>query len=410
MSPSRRTVLLGCAVGLAGAGSLGYRHRRRLRGRSDLEPIERALDTEPPAVDPGPPVSLEHLEARFARVEDAVDEAEAVRGESLETHRTDYRELPPSALENVTHAERRSALETYRYMLGVAYHTTASERYERESGGDPGALEDRLEDERERLASLEYEYRGDSLTETVVGTAAIDERHADATRRVESPEPPFYGRTAYPRAWRFVGYAEASRVDAERFLANRDDGTEYEPELETTHERLREATDELLAAVSWERDGTPTRASDVDAIREMSRSTTRTLEDGYPALAVRRASRRHTHARSLDALEEVPGREDRDETGWTVDAGAVVDRKEAAIDAISRVLEEHGDDSLGVRLLATASRIVEEGDDELETLRADVHELSDDEWNAAVEPAWLYYREAAVFADAIPETLALVAK
>jgi hypothetical protein len=270
MSPSRRTALLGCGVGLAGAVGLGYRHRRRLRRRSDLEPIGRALETEPPAVDPGPPVSLEHLEARFTCVEDAVDEAEAARDESLETHRTDYRELPPSALENVTHAERRSALETYRYTLGVAYHTTASERYERESGGDPGALEDRLEDERERLAGLEDEYRGDS------------------------------------------------------------------------------------------------------------------------------------------ALEEVPGREDRDETGWTVDAGAVVDRKETAIETISRVLEKRGADPLGERLLATASRIAEEGDGELEALPADVNELSNDEWNAAVELAWLYYREAAAFADAIPDTLALV--
>ncbi|WP_293030614.1 hypothetical protein [Natronococcus sp.] len=62
MSLSRRTALL------AGAGGLGYRHRRRLRRRSDLDPIERALETEPPTVDPAPPVSLEHLEVLPAGV------------------------------------------------------------------------------------------------------------------------------------------------------------------------------------------------------------------------------------------------------------------------------------------------------------------------------------------------------
>jgi hypothetical protein len=413
MSPSRRAVLLGCGVGLAGVGGLGYRYRRRHDSGADLEPLERALETGQPTVDPAPPVSLDHATALFDRVDAAVDEAEAATDGSLSVEHT---ENSPSTLEDATDTERRTALETYHDALGEAYRVRAAERHD-DSAADAETLEDRLEAELEALADLEYGYRENSLTGTVVEAGTIDRRHADATSRVESPDSPLYGRTEYVRAWRFVGLAEAERNDAEHFLEARaertdDDATAYEAAIEAAHERLYEESDELLDDVVWERAGTRTRAADLDVEWELSPGlatpTTERLEDGYPALALRRESRRYTHVRTLEVFEEIPARGYRDDHEWTVDAEATADRRRAAVDAISRTDDSHGEDPLGEWLLSTAIELLEQGDARLEALVDRANELPEDELRGDLEVAFLHVREAEAFAEAIPETLALV--
>lgn len=418
MPSSRRTLLAALGVGVAGVGGVGYWQRRRIRRRDDLAAIDDALEEPTPAVETGAVVTDDHLEATYERAVETIEDVDSRIDEELPWD-ADVSEWRPAALEDAPRDERHNALGHLASLAGEARSVLAHHRFE-DRRRDWDDLEQRLTEEREALETVHVEYRAPSMSEAIDQYAAVDSRHRSAAIRLDRAQRRLDGDQAdYALASQWIERARFHRADAEWFT-RAIDGEDYTDRLESTLERTVDAADEALedlaglevdhpdAERNYVADAVRTHRL-FDGIRENVES--RRGDPGpYLAAGVRFAATQYTYARALErpAFTETPERRAWDDVAPPVDARDLPERKREAIEAIENATAAYGDDPFGRRLLAESIDRVDSADRSLGSARDGVTDRSRSEWREQLTLGYMRYLEGAAFAEAIPETMALV--
>ncbi|WP_255169025.1 hypothetical protein [Natrononativus amylolyticus] len=414
MPASRRAFLAGS--GLLAASGVGVWQRRRIVRYPELEAMREAADHPVPSFEAGVPVADAHLEAAHDRTAERIEEFHAtVADEHNRSSIADIGERhdaeSPSELESATRAERREALDSYRSSVRSAAGIFARERFEDRELDRTDAAE-RVETERAALAAVERSYRGESLTDAVVANGQVDERHLEASYRIDSAENrDLQDGLEFSWSWRDLVTADVHRRDAERH-ARGVDGDDYEERLDAALENALEAVEESVDGVDWGHEDAERnyaafmivgagpfggRHSDVSA-RE-SRA-----EGGYLASGLQLAVYHHVHYERLDALAEIPDSGEWAAVGWTVDADALPERKRAAVAAIEEALEAH-DDPLVRWLLASPADTLEQADDRLGRQIDGANDADDEQWQRSINEYYARCLEAETFATQVPTSV-----
>jgi hypothetical protein len=423
MRSRRRTLLSALAAIGVGGGGVGYWQRRRLRRRDDVAAIESALEIDRPT--PPEPISVrpEHAVGSYERAREHVSETERLgedAGKSFESGsvdmldraRNDLERRAPETLEG--DAARLDALETYR--LAISRSATVRGRLYGGARATPSPkLRQLIDAFGADLEAFDPEYRGESVTETIVQCAEADERFSDARSDLDTAIR-MAGDERYSNdvAWERAAVGATRLYDAGQFLRKRG-GPDRADALGSTLERLTAWIGDAIDGMDWRYEGehpsyAVSRYRDVGLAEPVD--PRQELGPGRLASAVRSRAREATVVATLGRFPDVPARHRWADLEYELgaDAGTLPEAKATAVEAIEAAAATVGPDSLGRWLLSEILGAIASADRRLDRLAEEPNDGSERRWTSGRDRSILEYRAAMVEAEAVPDVLERVAE
>ncbi|WP_135663553.1 hypothetical protein [Halorhabdus rudnickae] len=429
MCPRRRTVLK-AGAGIAGIGLVGgYVQRRRLKRWDAIEAFRSTTSQSIPSIDREWIVSDDHLRTAHARAVEQVDVAldtfDSDRFVDLrERLSTTYRPENVAALAADYHSIDQTRLELlakYRFVRSSVVWELARRG---SSAYDESAYKRRRAQVTEILDTTTPQYRGDSLSETILVVGKAEEllNRAGAWSDGARQKEPGNGDPNLEDRWRDIENAYALAQDAREILSARS-GPSRESVLHTTFERLahrvvtvRETTAD---ATEWDFSAFHEQMVFLDLVPSPDNNVhfrhsrpEEGLEDGL-AVAIRESLFEIPRMIAAWSFANIPHPQAWAEKDYEYGATGAQIRaeKREAISAVERVRKQYPvGNPLAARLCRYSLECLELADEMLGDLATKPNRYDDREWVTHRDEGVLFYRFGKLFAQAIPQTIAMISE